>query len=110
MTQLVRASIQNTHAGSYLVGSQLIILTLQIQYSGLLRGLWGPRQIQSKVRPQKNFEILHALKCVLRDSEVPFCACIQYIPTCQLPSLFSGFRSKSTTYGALASSLVPSQK
>ena len=28
--------------------------------------------------------ILHALKCVLGASEVPFCACIQYIPTCQL--------------------------
>ena len=49
------------------------------------------------------FEILHALKCVLGASEVPFRACIQYIPTCQLPSLFSGFRSKSTTYEALAS-------
>ena len=34
-------------------------------------------------------------------SEAPFCACIQYIDTCKLPSPFSG---KSTTYGALASS------
>ena len=52
-----------------------------------------------------NFEVLHALKCVLGASEAPFCACIQYIHTCKLPSLFSGFRSKSTTYGALASGL-----
>ena len=52
--------------------------------------------------PPENFEILHALKCVLRASQVPFCACIQYIPTCQLPSLFRGFTSKTTTYGALA--------
>ena len=52
--------------------------------------------------PQKILRF-YALKCVLRASQVPFCACIQYIPTCQLPSLFSGFRSNSTTYGALAS-------
>ena len=58
-----------------------------------VRGVWG--------MPPENFEILHALKCILRASQVPFCACIQYMPTCQLPSLFSGFRLESTTYGAL---------
>ena len=46
-------------------------------------------------------EILHVLKCVL------FCACIQYIHTCKLPSSFS---SKSTTYEALASSELHSDK
>ena len=61
---------------------------------------WGP--YWSGGTPPENFEILHALKCVLRASQVPFCACIQYIPTCQLPSLFSGIRSKSTTYGGPA--------
>ena len=60
-----------------------------------VRGLWG--------HAPENFEILHALKCVLRASQVPFCACIQYIPTCQCLSLFSGFRVKSMTYRALAS-------
>ena len=62
---------------------------------------WGPYCVRGVGgTPPENFEILHALKCVLR---APFCACIQYIPTCLFPSLFSGFRSKSTTYGALAS-------
>ena len=31
--------------------------------------------------PPENFEVLHALKCVLGASEAPFCACIQYIHT-----------------------------
>ena len=48
--------------------------------------------------PPGNFEILHALKCVLGASEAPFRAYIQYIHTCKLSSLLSGFRSKSTTY------------
>ena len=52
--------------------------------------------------PPGNFEILHALKCVLGASEAPFRACIQYINT-YLASSFSGFRSKSTTYWALVS-------
>ena len=51
--------------------------------------------------PPINFEILHALKCVLGASEVPF---HEYIYTSQLPSSFSRFRSKSTTYRTLASS------
>ena len=38
----------------------------------------------------ESFMILHAWKCVLGASEAPCCACIQYIDTCQLPSLFSG--------------------
>ena len=68
---------------------------------------WGPYCVRgSGSMPPENFEILYALKCVLRASQVPFCTCRQYIPTCQLPSLFSGFRSKSTTYRALASSCV----
>ena len=45
-------------------------------------------------RPQKNFEVSHALKCVLGASEAPFCACIQYIRTCKLPSSFSGCEIK----------------
>ena len=52
--------------------------------------------------PPGNFEILHALKCVLEAPEARFRACTQYIYTCKLPSLISGFRSKNTTYGALA--------
>ena len=35
-------------------------------------------------------------------------ACTQYIYTCKLSSLISGFRSKSTTYGALVSRLCSS--
>ena len=78
---------------------------------------WGPGQIQ-KVGPHKmdyvrgvwvmppgNFEILHALKCVLGAPEAPFRASTQYIYTCKLPSSISCFRSKSATYGALASGL-----
>ena len=52
----------------------------------------GPGQIQKVgaivwegglgARPQENFEILHALKCVLRACQVSFCTCIQYISTC----------------------------
>ena len=53
--------------------------------------------------PPENFVSLHALKCVLGASEDTFCACIQYIHTCKLPSSLSG---KSMTYGALASSGV----
>ena len=61
-------------------------------------GVWGhgPRNFF--------FAVLHALKCVLGASEAPFQAYIQYMHTCQLPSSFRGFRSKSTTYGALVSS------
>ena len=44
-----------------------------------------------------NFEILNVLKCVLGAYEAPFRTCIQYIHTCQLPSSFSAFRSKSMT-------------
>ena len=51
--------------------------------------------------PQK----FHALKCVLGALEALFHVCTQYIYTCKLPSLISGFRSKSTTYGAVASEL-----
>ena len=56
-----------------------------------VRGVWG-------CTPRK-FEILQPLKYA---SEAPF-ACIQYINNYQLPSSFSGFRSKSMTYGALVS-------
>ena len=42
--------------------------------------------------PPGNFEILHALKCVLGASEAPFRACTWYIYTCKLPSSISGFR------------------
>ena len=72
----------------------------------------GPGQIQ-KVGPHKvdcvrgsggtfsgNFEILHALKCVLGAPEALFRACTQYIYTCKLPSSISSFRLKNTTYGA----------
>ena len=46
------------------------------------------------VCPNKNFEVLHALRCVLGASEAPFCACNStYVPN--LPSSFSCFRSKS---------------
>ena len=53
--------------------------------------------------PLGNFAILHALKCVLGASEAHFRSYIKYINTCLLPSSFSGFRSKSTTNGALVS-------
>ena len=55
--------------------------------------------------PPGNVEILHALKCVLEAPEALFHTCTQYIYTCKLPSSINGFRSKSTTYGALASEL-----
>ena len=54
--------------------------------------------------PPENFEVLHALKRVLGASEAPFqalCMHTVHTYTCKLPSSFSGFRSKSTTYGAL---------
>ena len=41
--------------------------------------------------PPGNFEILHALPCALGASGAPFHACIQYVHTCKLPSLFGGF-------------------
>ena len=62
-------------------------------------GVWGHT-------PRNFFAILHALKCALGTSdfsEAPFRAYIQYIHTCQLPSSYRGFRSKSVTYGALVS-------
>ena len=52
--------------------------------------------------PPENVKILHALKCVLGASEAPFRVYIQYKHTCQLPSSFSGFGSKSMTYGTLS--------
>ena len=59
--------------------------------------------------PARNAKILNALKCFLGVSEAPFCACIQCIHTCKLPSLFSGFRSKCMTYmGYIASELCSS--
>ena len=75
----------------------------------------GPGQIQkvgpcnmdcargSGGMPPGNVDMLHALKCVLRGPVALFRACTQYIHTCKLPSSISGFRLKSTTYGALAS-------
>ena len=66
---------------------------------------WGPYyRLGGWGHAPRNFlAILHALKCVLGASEAPFQAYIQYIHTCQLLSSFRGFRSKSTTYGALVS-------
>ena len=83
---------------------------------GAPRGLWGPRANTksgpiikivwggSGGTPPGNFEILHALKCVLEASEAPFQACIQYIRICKLSSSFSGFRSKSSTLALVSSS------
>ena len=51
------------------------------------------------------WEILHFLKCVLGAPEALFRAYTQYIYTRKLPSLISGFRWKSMTYGAQASGL-----
>ena len=62
----------------------------------IVRGVWGGT-------PPGNFEILHALKCVLGAPEALFRACTQYIYTCKLPSSISGFRWKNTTHGAVAS-------
>ena len=59
--------------------------------------------------PPGNFEILQALKCVLGAPEALFHACTQYIYTCKLSYSISSFRSKSTTYGALASELHSSR-
>ena len=68
---------------------------------------WGPYSCVRRVlghAPRRFWDFQRfALKCVLGASEAPFHACIQYIHTYQLPSLFSSFRSKSTTYGALVS-------
>ena len=58
--------------------------------------------------PPRNVEILHALKCVLGAPEALFRAWTQYIYNCKLPSSISGFRSKSTMYGDLASELCSS--
>ena len=86
------------------------------QQAGLPRGLERPRaNTKSRAHnidcarkvwgmPPENFESLHSLKCVLEASEAPFHACIQYKHTCKLPPSFSGFRSKITMYGILASS------
>ena len=67
---------------------------------------WGPAiwmvRGGSGGMPPGNFEILHALKCVLGASEALFCAYTQCI-TCKLPPPISSFRLKSTTYRALAS-------
>ena len=65
-------------------------------------------QFEESGMPPGNFEILHAPKCVLGAPEALFHACTQYIYTCKLPSLISGFRLKSATYGALASGLCSS--
>ena len=99
---------------------RLLCVLLEVWNSsqGCQEDCGGPGQIQkvgpilcdgeSGGMPPENVEILHALKCVLGASEVPICACIQYIPTCQLPSLLNGFRLKSMKYGALASSCAGS--
>ena len=76
------------------------------------RGLWGPRVKVGPIlwmmwggsggMPPGNVEILHALKCVCSRG---FWSSFSHMHThtCQLQSLFSSFRSKSTMYGALAS-------
>ena len=70
---------------------------------------WGPAKWivweGNGSTPPGNFEILHALKCVLGAPEAPSHACTQYIYLCKLLSSISGFRSKSTMYGAPASGL-----
>ena len=48
----------------------------------------------SEGMPPGNFEVLHALECVLGAPEALFHACTQYIS-------ISSFRLKSTMYGAL---------
>ena len=83
--------------------------------AGLPRGLGGPRANTKSGAPQNGLcergmgappqEILHALKCVLGALEALFRACTQYMYACKLLSSISGFRSKSTTYVALASGL-----
>ena len=77
----------------------------------------GPGQIQkvgphnmdcarrSGGTPPGNVDMLHALKYVLRGPVALFRACTPCIHTCKLQSSISGFRLKSTTYGALASRL-----
>ena len=66
---------------------------------------WGPAiwivRGGSGGMPPENVAILHALKCVLGAPEDLFCAFTQYIYTCKLLPSISGFRLKSTTYGAL---------
>ena len=76
------------------------------QHPGLLRGLGGPRANRKSGA--------HKMDCVRGgwDStcievcsgapESLFCECTEYTYTCKLPSLVSGFKLKSTTYGALA--------
>ena len=46
-----------------------------------MRGVWG--------HAPGNFEILHALKCVLGACEALFRICIEFIHTFKLPSLVS---------------------
>ena len=54
----------------------------------------------------EKFEVLHALSVFWGLLKLLFSACIQYIPaSCRL-----GFRSKSMTYGVLASGLRTSYK
>ena len=102
------------------VGSSTILLNpadtrLGGPYTGPLRGLWGPGQIE-KVGPIINIvwggsggTHLEILRFYMFWSvfwgllEAPFRACIQYIHTCKLPSSFSSFRLKSTMYVALVS-------
>ena len=67
---------------------------------GCVRGVWW--------HAPGNFEILHAVKCVLGAPETLFRACTQCIYTCKFPSSISGSRSKSMTSGALASGLCSS--
>ena len=52
--------------------------------------------------PTGNFEILHALKCVLVVCETPFC---MHTVHTYLQVAICSFRLKSTTYRTLASGL-----
>ena len=66
---------------------------------------WGPGQIQLVLgyeyrlcerglgaHPQEVLGFIHAVKCVLGASVVPFCACLQDIHTFKLSSVFSDFK------------------
>ena len=100
----------------FFMNTESVLINLQ---TGLPKELEGPRaNTKSEAHniergrgsggtPQRNFEILHPLKCVLGLLRLLIVHATTH--SCKLPSSLSSFRSKSTTYvRALASRLCSS--
>ena len=110
ISTIIRASLSGPHTNRTALRRYVCRAAKRIWGVGDKYNNWGPTNGLCEggsggIRKLIFLRFLHALKCVLGVPEALFHACTQYIYICKLPSSISGFRSNSTTYGAVASRL-----